>query len=100
MIMKNIQVIDAAENCLHSIFEVSNSDFNLIFHASGQDIEFSDDLYERLVEQGEISFYKRLWDKPIDKKRANGIHGTIFYDLAFKKKYYPTKKESEMVVIL
>ncbi|MGA3242254.1 MAG: hypothetical protein ABSG03_38875 [Bryobacteraceae bacterium] len=29
--------------------------------------------------------------------RVQGIHGTLFYQLTFKKRYFPTKRESEMV---
>jgi len=31
---------------------------------------------------------------------VNGIDGTVFYNLDEKKKYYPTKKEKEMRIIL
>ena len=41
---KNIQVIDSAENCMYDIYEVSEVDFNIIFPAPNQDIEFAEEL--------------------------------------------------------
>jgi hypothetical protein len=36
----------------------------------------------------------------VDKNSVVGIHGTLFYGMPQKKKYYPTKRESEMKVIV
>ena len=33
----------------------------------------------------------------IDEIEANGIHGTLFYELDSKKAYYPTRKDEEAV---
>jgi len=41
-----------------------------------------------------------LWKRPVAKKDVCGIHGTLFYQLTHKKRYYPTKKDSEMVLAL
>lgn len=38
-----------------------------------------------------------VWKRPVAKTDVVGIHGTLFYELGFKKKYYPTKKDSEMI---
>jgi len=40
-----------------------------------------------------------LWKRLVNKGEAQGIHGTLFYQLLHKKRYYPTKKESEMVAL-
>ena len=98
--MKNIQVIDGAENCTYDIFEISEDDFKLIFPNPGQDIEFNTDLFARLSEDETIDISKRLWVKPVEKSNVQGIHGTIFYELDHKKKYYPTKRNSEMKIVL
>lgn len=31
------------------------------------------------------------------KATIHGIHGTLFYQLEFKKRYYPTKKNLERI---
>ena len=97
--MKNIQIIDGAENCTYSIYSVSEDDFKLIFPGKGQDIEFESDLNERLPIKQNASLYKRLFEKPIRKKLVQGIHGTLFYELNHKKAFYPTRRESEMIVV-
>jgi len=40
---------------------------------------------------------KSAWNRPADKKKLKGIHGTLFYELALKKKYYPTKIDAEFL---
>ena len=42
--MKNIQIIDWAENCSFSICLVDDDDLALIFPAPEQDVEFVEDL--------------------------------------------------------
>jgi hypothetical protein len=43
--MKNIQVIDGAENCVYDIFQASDEEFSPIF-CDGRDIAFIDEVYE------------------------------------------------------
>ncbi|WP_457328722.1 hypothetical protein [Rhizobacter sp. P5_C2] len=43
--MKNIQVIDGAENCVYDIFQASDEEFSLIF-SDGRDIAFIDEVYQ------------------------------------------------------
>jgi hypothetical protein len=40
--MKNIQVIDGAENCVYDIFAATDEEFSLIF-PRGQDVAFIDE---------------------------------------------------------
>lgn len=94
--MKNIQVIDGADNCSYSIFAAADEDFELIF-PNGQDIEFVDDLFARLGNELAGAVTARLWERPVEKREAQGIYGTLFYQLEYKKKFYPTKKEREAV---
>lgn len=96
-IRKNIQIIDGALNCKYSIFAASPEDFKEIFPADGQDIEFINDFFERIGENRATEILNRLWLAPIDKKTVQGIHGTLFYELEYKKEFYPTKREREMV---
>ena len=54
--MKNIQIIDGANNCAYSICKASDETFSLIFPFLGQDIEFVEDFVKRVGEKkaGEI----------------------------------------------
>jgi hypothetical protein len=94
--LKNIQVIDRAENSTYSIFAATDEEFEAIFPASA-DIEFVEDFFERVGEETATKITLELWKRPVAKKDVHGIHGTLFYQLTHKKRYYPTKKESEMV---
>ncbi|MBU1109986.1 MAG: hypothetical protein KKB51_25115 [Candidatus Riflebacteria bacterium] len=94
---KNIQIIDGARNCTYSIFSTSSEYFDLIF-PNLQDVEFIDDFVGRVTEPIAQEILNKLWKNPVDKKHISGIHGTLFFGLEFKKAYYPTKKENEMIV--
>lgn len=93
--MKNVQVIDGAANCSYDIFEISDDDFARLFPEPGQDVEFAEDFFSRLGDEAE-RVYARLWRARLDKTKVNGIHGTLFCGLEQKKKFYPSKRESEM----
>lgn len=94
--MKNIQFIDGAENCAYDVFSCREDDFRLAFPANGQNVEFIEDLVDRLGEQDAGEFVSRISSHPIRKSAANGIHGTLFFGLGYKRKYYPNKKESDL----
>jgi len=93
----NIQVIDGAENCTYDIFGASPEDFAEVFPEEGQDIEFIDDFFSRVGENRAIEITSRLWEDRVDKKTVQGIHGTLFYELEYKKEFYPTKRGCEMI---
>jgi hypothetical protein len=94
--MKNIQVIDGADNCTYSIYAATEEEFKIIFPADGQDIEFIEDALKRNSKDVNNALEK-VWNRYIEKKDIQGIHGTLFYELENKKQYYPTKKDAEMV---
>jgi len=98
--MKNIQVVDGADNCTYSIFSIGDAGFCRIFPDPGQDIEFAEDLFERLGTRVAKLLLKQPWSNPIEKPNVQGIHGTLFYGLSRKKKYYPAKRHAEMVTAL
>lgn len=100
--MKNIQVIDGAQNCTYSIYAATDDEFSAIFPGDGQDIEFISDFIRRRRVGGESAsrIMNNIWTRPVNKPDANGIHGTLFYELDHKKAYYPTKRECEMIVVL
>jgi len=76
--MKNIQIIDGANNATFSIFQATDEEYAAIF-PDGRDMEFAEDLIERLGETAG-SILAPLWSRPVLKRDAMGIHGTIFYD--------------------
>lgn len=94
--MKNIQVIDGADNSVYDIFVAADNEFALIFPA-GQDIAFIDEVYERENHIQLNAAFKNIWKRRIPKAEANGIHGVLFYELDHKKKYYPTRRDEEAV---
>ncbi len=94
--MKNIQVIDAAINCAYDIFAATDEEFKLIFPDDGQDVEFNDNI-DYSNDQIRKAF-KNIWERRQDKKNVNGIHGTLFYQLDEKKKFYPNKKEEDLTI--
>ena len=98
-IVKNIQVIDGAENCAYSIFAVSDRAFKAIFPGDGQDIEFIEDFIRRVGRKKASQILAPIWRRRIDKQNANGIHGTLFYQLKSKKRFYPTKRETDLDAI-
>jgi len=94
--MKNIQVIDGAENAVFDIFSATEDEFALIF-PNGQDIAFIDEVMVRAPE-GELTLaFKNIWGRRIPKRDAMGIHGVLFYELEKKKPYYPTRKDEDAI---
>lgn len=91
--MKNIQVIDDAINTRYSIYCSTEEDFALIFPNKDQDIEFADEFFARHNDNLPQRVMERIWERPVDKKAVSGIHGTLFYNLPEKKKFYIDKKE-------
>ncbi|MEM7173264.1 MAG: hypothetical protein AAF530_24085 [Pseudomonadota bacterium] len=89
--MKNIQIIDGADNCTYSLYAAEEKDFELMF-PNGNDIEFVEDFLERLGEEDGSELLGRIWENPIDRSRANGIQGTLFYDSLRKREYFACKK--------
>ena len=94
--MKNVQIIDGAQNCVYDIFEVTDEEFSMIF-PEGTDIAFIDEVYEKQNPKMLDAAFDRIWKRRVPKAKAKGIHGTIFYELVEKKAYYPTRKDDEAV---
>ncbi|MCC3861091.1 hypothetical protein [Pseudemcibacter aquimaris] len=94
--MKNIQVIDGANNTAYDIYSVEDETFYMIFPSEGQNIEFIEDVFQRIGEDSFGKDHEKIWEKPVNKHEVNGIHGTLFYELSEKKEYYPSKKESDL----
>lgn len=94
--MKDIQIIDGAENRVYDIFESTDAEFSLIFPI-GTDIAFIEEVYAK--GDGTIlhNAFNNIWQRRIKKCKAHGIHGVIFYELPQKMSYYPTRKDEEAV---
>jgi hypothetical protein len=93
---RNVQVIDGARNCTYDIFSMPEKDFELMFPGEGQDVEFIEDFIERVGDAEAARVADSMWASRENKKSIGGIHGTLFYELNFKKAYYPSKREDKM----
>lgn len=94
--MKNIQIIDGAENCVYDIFSATDDEFQLIF-PDGTDVTFIDEVYARGDKSALDAAFDKIWQRRVKKSDAKGIHGTIFYELDKKKVYYPSRKDEEAI---
>ena len=92
--MKNIQVIDGADNCAYRIFAAEDDEFADIFPGE-RDIEFADNVGGGSGRHVHARSSERIWKRPY-KEIARGIQGTLFYQLGHKKRFYPTRREDEM----
>lgn len=91
--MKNIQVIDDAINTRYAIYAVTDDEFGMIFPGDGQDVEFIEDLVVRMGDSAVYRFMAPVWDRAVAKPDVAGIHGTLFYGLPEKRKFYEDKRE-------
>lgn len=89
--MKNIQIIDGAANATFSVFQATDDEFAAIFPA-GRDIELADELTERLGDAEAARILSGVWERPILKSEANGIHGTLFYDADDRREFLPPSR--------
>lgn len=92
--MKNIQVIDSADNCVYDIFMATDEEFALIF-GNDSDVAFIEEVYPGDNEQALDRAFGNIWKRRIRKCDALGIHGILFYGLLDKRAYYPTRKDEE-----
>jgi hypothetical protein len=95
--MKNIQVIENSDNSQYAIYAVTDEEFAQIFPAEGQNVEFIEDMLRTLGKSPTVELLLEVWDRRVEKPDAAGIHGTLFFGLLKKKKYYPSKNDREMV---
>ncbi|SNT14990.1 hypothetical protein SAMN05421770_104402 [Granulicella rosea] len=90
--MKNVQIVDGAVNATFSIFQATDSEFALIFPAEGQDLEVVEDFVERVGERTAGETLTPVWSRPIHKRDAQGIHGTLYYDYKNKANRLPASR--------
>jgi len=89
--MKNIQSVDCASNSTFSIFQATEEEFAAIF-PEGRDMELVEDLIERLGGDETGRMITSLWNRPMLKRDALGIHGTLFYDNEHRRENFPLSK--------
>jgi hypothetical protein len=89
--MKNIQIIDRADNATFSIFQATDAEFEALF-PDGQDIEFHEDFVRRVGKAAANEILQPMWGRPILKRDANGLHGTLFYGWSDRIEYFPASK--------
>ncbi|HEV7317323.1 MAG TPA: hypothetical protein VGO04_01765 [Ensifer sp.] len=89
--MKNIQVIDGAANATFSVFQATEEEYAAIF-PDGRDIELVEDLVERLGDDAADRVLAPLWNRPVLKRDALGLHGTLFYDNEHRRRHIPQSK--------
>ena len=94
--MKNIQVIDGADNAVYDIFAATEEEFALIF-SQGTDIAFIDEVYQRHTTKVLGVAFKAIWERRVPKALAMGVHGLLFYGSEHKKVYYPTRRDEEAI---
>ena len=96
IVMKNIQIIDGAQNCVYDIFAATEEEFAQVF-PDGTDIAFIGEVYEKGDSQLLDAAFNNIWKRPVRKSQVQGIHGILFYELDEKKVYYPTRRDEEAI---
>jgi len=77
--MKNVQVIDGANNATFSLFQATDDEFAAIF-VDGCDVELVEDLFDRTGADAANRLLGAIWSRQILNRDALGLHGTLFYD--------------------
>lgn len=94
--MKNIQVIDGADNATFSLFQATEGEYAKLF-ADGVDMDLIEDVIDRLGDDRAGEILMAIWERPVLKRDANGLHGTLFYDWAARRRHLPaTKREVDL----
>jgi hypothetical protein len=94
--MKNIQIIDGADNAVYDIFAATEQEFDLIF-PTGQNVAFINEVLRRGPKEELDEAFTRIWARRVQKQSAMGIHGLLFYELDHKMQYYPTRRDEEAI---
>lgn len=89
--MKNIQIIDGAANATFSIFQASDEEFEAMF-PNGSEMEIIEVVIARLGEEMAGQTIAPMWQRPVLKRDAEGIHGTLFYDGEHRREYLPLSR--------
>ena len=93
--MKNVQIIDGADNCTFSIFQMTEVEFSQVFPGDGQDIEFAEDVSERLGSAAATILLGKVWERPIRKSEVSGLHGTLYFGAHERRELFPASKREQ-----
>jgi len=93
--VKNIQIVDGANNATFSIFQATAEEFFEIFPEDGQDIELADDFHARVGDEAASRILSPIWERPIYKGDAMGIHGTLYYNDVSRRDLPSSKRECD-----
>ncbi len=93
--MKNVLVIDGAQNTCYDIYALTPEQYAIIFIEPGQDIEFIGNMKPDLQTRA----FAGAWDRFMHYDLVKGIHGTVFWELEFKKKFYPNKRRTDIAPV-
>jgi hypothetical protein len=82
-------------NATFSVFQATEEEFAAIFPDDGQDMEFIEDFVARYGGDDQAGIVlSPVWERPILKRDANGIHGTLYYEYQDRRHHLPaTKRE-------
>jgi hypothetical protein len=75
---------------------MDEDDFVVVFPNPSQDVEFIEDLVHRVGEHRAGELVQRGTTRRIHKRDAIGIHGTLFFELSKRRKYFPNKREDDI----
>ncbi len=90
--LRNIQIIDLAANATFSVFQATDDEFNQIFPGTGQEMELSEDFVQRVGEAHAAGILNAIWERPILKRDANGIHGSLYFGYEARRQHIPESK--------
>jgi hypothetical protein len=91
--LKNIQIVDGAINSTFDIFEIDDEKFDILF-PNNTDISFLDD-YPHL--SNDKHFWSSVYSRRVNKKKVNGIHGTLHLTGSdIDKNEFPNRKETDV----
>jgi hypothetical protein len=76
--LKTVQIINDADNATFSLFQATEDEFALIFPRD-QDMELINDFLRRVGEAAAGRALNAIWSRPVLKRDAGGIHGTLFF---------------------
>jgi hypothetical protein len=97
--MKNIQVIDGAENAIYDIFAATDEEFDLIF-PSGQDIAFSDEVWQREPKASLEAAFAEIWKRPVRKRDAIGIQVYCSMDSRIRRSIIPLARMRKRSILM
>ena len=69
--MKNVQIIDNADNCKYEIFGTTDVEFECIF-PGGADVEFAEEFFDRVGEKRANEITEAMWKRRVEKKKCAG----------------------------